>query len=100
MVRQRGRLAAQISRILQVPPIGAKTTGSANTTDDAEMAAGTSASGSAGTESKDSAEQEAAGAGTASGAAGNQAEKAAESATKTEEKNPASTADKGRDGFC
>ena len=33
-------------------------------------------------------------AGTASGAAGNQAEKAAESATKTEEKNPASTADK------
>lgn len=72
----------------------AKTTGSANTTDDAEMAAGTSASGSAGTESKDSAEQEAAGAGTASGAAGNQAEKAAESATKTEEKNPASTADK------
>ena len=72
----------------------AKTTGSANTTDDAEMAAGTSASGSAGTESKDSAEQEAAGAGTASGAAGNQAEKAAESATKMEEKNPASTADK------
>ena len=71
----------------------AKTTGSANTTDDAEMAAGTSASGSAGTESKDSAEQEAAGAGLASGAAGNQAEKAAESATKTEEKNPASTAD-------
>lgn len=71
----------------------AKTTGSANTTDDAEMAAGTSASGSAGTESKDSAEQEAAGAGSASGAAGNQAEKAAESATKTEEKNPASTAD-------
>ena len=64
----------------------AKTTGSANTTDDAEMAAGT--------ESKDSAEQEAAGAGIASGAAGNQAEKAAESATKTEEKNPASTADK------
>ena len=72
----------------------AKTTGSANTTDDAEMAAGTSASGSAGTESKDSAEQEVAGAGIASGAAGNQAEKAAESATKTEEKNPASTADK------
>lgn len=72
----------------------AKTTGSANTTDDAEMAAGTSASGSAGTESKDSAEQEAAGAGSASGAAGNQAEKAAESATKMEEKNPASTADK------
>ena len=71
-----------------------KTTGSANTTDDAEMAAGTSASGSAGTESKDSAEQEAAGAGSASGAAGNQAEKAAESATKMEEKNPASTADK------
>ena len=65
----------------------AKTTGSANTTDDAEMAAGTSASGSAGTESKDSAEQEAAGAGTASGAAGNQAEKAAESATKTEDKD-------------
>lgn len=64
----------------------AKTTGSANTTDDAEMAAGT--------ESKDSAEQEAAGAGIASGAAGNQAEKAAESATKMEEKNPASTADK------
>lgn len=63
----------------------AKTTGSANTTDDAEMAAGT--------ESKDSAEQEAAGAGIASGAAGNQAEKAAEPATKTEEKNPASTAD-------
>ena len=49
----------------------AKTTGSANTTDDAEMAAGT-----------------------ASGAVGNQAEKAAESATKMEEKNPASTADK------
>ena len=72
----------------------AKTTGSANTTDDAEMAAGTSASGSVGTESKDSAEQESAGAGTASGAAGNQAEKAAESATKMEEKNPASTADK------
>lgn len=71
----------------------AKTTGSANTTDDAEMAAGTQVSGSAGTESKDSAEQEAAGAGTASGAAGNQAEKAAEPATKTEEKNPASTAD-------
>ena len=65
----------------------AKTTGSANTTDDAEMAAGTSASGSAGTESKDSAEQEAAGAGSASGAAGNQAEKAAESATKTEDKD-------------
>ncbi len=65
----------------------AKTTGSANTTDDAEMAAGTSASGSAGTESKDSAEQEAAGAGSASGAAGNQAEKAAESATKTEEES-------------
>lgn len=65
----------------------AKTTGSANTTDDAEMAAGTSASGSAGTESKDSAEQEAAGAGIASGAAGNQAEKAAESATKTEDKD-------------
>lgn len=65
----------------------AKTTGSANTTDDAEMAAGTSASGSAGTESKDSAEQEAAGAGLASGAAGNQAEKAAESATKTEDKD-------------
>lgn len=42
----------------------AKTTGSANTTDDAEMAAGT-----------------------ASGAAGNQAEKAAESATKTEDKD-------------
>lgn len=59
----------------------------AKTTDDAEMAAGTSASGSAGTESKDSAEQEAAGAGTASGAAGNQAEKAAESATKTEDKD-------------
>ena len=59
----------------------------ANTTDDAEMAAGTSASGSAGTESKDSAEQEAAGAGSASGAAGNQAEKAAESATKTEDKD-------------
>lgn len=78
MVRQRGRLAAQISRILQVPADHAKTTGSANTTDDAEMAAGTSASGSAGTESKDSAEQEAAGAGSASGAAGNQAEKAAE----------------------
>ena len=69
----------------------AKITGSANTTDDAEIAAGTSVSGSAGTESKDSAEQEAAGAGSASGAAGNQAEKAAESATKTEEKNPAST---------
>mgnify|MGYP000605999297 CR=1 FL=1 len=65
----------------------AKITGSANTTDDAEMAAGTSASGSAGTESKDSAEQEAAGAGSASGAAGNQAEKAAESATKTEDKD-------------
>ena len=45
----------------------AKTTGSANTTDDAEMAAGTSVSGSAGTESKDSAEQEAAGAGGGSG---------------------------------
>ena len=59
----------------------------AKTTDDAEMAAGTSASGSAGTESKDSAEQEAAGAGSASGAAGNQAEKAAESATKTEDKD-------------
>ncbi|MFQ7053162.1 MAG: hypothetical protein ACLRRF_03950 [Clostridium fessum] len=71
----------------------AKTTGSANTTDDAEMAAALH-SGSAGTESKDSAEQEAAGAGSASGAAGNQAEKAAESATKMEEKNPASTADK------
>ena len=42
----------------------AKTTGSANTTDGAEMAAGT-----------------------ASGAAGNQAEKAAESATKTEDKD-------------
>ena len=65
----------------------AKTTGSANTTDDAEMAAGTSATGSAGTESKYSAEQEAAGAGSASGAAGNQAEKAAESATKTEDKD-------------
>ena len=64
----------------------AKTTGSANTTDDAEMAAGTSASGSAGTESKDSAEQEAAGAGSASGAAGNQAEKDAEKSTKTEDK--------------
>lgn len=59
----------------------------ANTTDDAEMAAGTSASGSAGTERKDSAEQEAAGAGSASGAAGNQAEKAAESATKMEDKD-------------
>ena len=65
----------------------AKTTGSANTTDDAVLVAGTSASGSAGTESKDSAEQEAAGAGSASGAAGNQAEKAAESATKTEDKD-------------
>ena len=65
----------------------AKTTGSANTTDDAEMAAGTSASCSVGTERKDSAEQEAAGAGSASGAAGNQAEKAAESATKTEDKD-------------